>query len=61
MKKLQLKKEVVAALNDDQMNQVKGGGSADCPPPKTFDIMCEERPITQMTFCNCPSVDIICI
>ncbi|WP_295939091.1 class I lanthipeptide [uncultured Alistipes sp.] len=46
MKKLKLKKEVVARLNDDQMNQLKGGAvisqNLDCPIGPTEFPRCAE-------------------
>jgi len=49
MKKLNLNKEVIATLNDDSMNRVKGGGVC-----ATFEADCKTIP-PQAT-CQCPPI-----
>lgn len=61
--KLKLNKETIAKLNDEQMNEVKGGllsifsckngGSRCCPPPK------QSTPANPET-CNVMSVTFVC-
>ncbi|WP_295939093.1 class I lanthipeptide [uncultured Alistipes sp.] len=59
MKKLQLKKEVVAKLGDDRMHQVKGGGIVTIPLTEeptcnTYRGCCERVPISKDSMCpNC--------
>ncbi|WP_295939085.1 class I lanthipeptide [uncultured Alistipes sp.] len=67
MKKLQLKKEVVAGLSGDQMNQVKGGTAiSDCfcveitvLNCEVFSVNCDSviecnaSRVSQCTFCAC--------
>lgn len=55
MKKLQLKKEVVAQLNDDRKSQVKGGDTF--IPIVSIGTECPDGCLHTYTHCyECPSV-----
>lgn len=67
MKKLQLKKEVVSRLNDDQMNRAKGGATENCTTDDLlcttvdmFGMACRRGDPTSMATasCTCPSLNV---
>lgn len=55
-KRLSLSKETIANLNNNQLNSVKGGGTADCAP-NTAPCTTETYPNTN---CTCAGTRVNC-